>query len=460
MRSALIAASIAASAVAQQAGHQKSEYHPALNLSKCTIESGCTTKSQSATMDSNWRWTHKANDWHNCYTGTEWDQSVCSDGVACAQNCAVEGIDTNDMKNIYGVSSDGEGLRLNFVTWGGSTPNVGSRMYMMQDDENYEMFKLRGMEFSFDVDVSQLPCGLNGALYFVEMSQNGDKGVGNNEAGAKFGTGYCDAQCPHDIKFQKGVANVENWNSTTAMGKDGICCAEMDIWEANLTASAYTAHPCRVSESTVCDNDEDCGDGDHRYGGICDKDGCDLNPYRAGAVDFYGAGKVVDTNSPFTVVTQFITEDGSADTDVIDIKRFFIQNGKKIEHPMSQIDGLAKQVDSINDDMCKNVKEVFGDQNDYQAKGGMKVMSDSLGRGMVLVMSLWDDHAADMHWLDSTYPETSTHAGALRGPCSIDSGKPEDVEHNSPNSYVKYSNIKVGEIGSTNPDMMTMEFLQ
>jgi len=95
------------------------------------------------------------------------------------------------------------------------------------------------------------------------------------------------------------------------MGKDGICCAEFDIWEANLTASAYTSHPCRVSESTVCDNDEDCGDGDHRYGGICDKDGCDLNSYRAGAMDFYGAGKTVDTTKPFTVVTQFITEDGS-----------------------------------------------------------------------------------------------------------------------------------------------------
>ena len=28
-------------------------------------------------------------------------------------------------------------------------------------------------EFTFDVDVSQLPCGLNGALYFVEMDEDG-----------------------------------------------------------------------------------------------------------------------------------------------------------------------------------------------------------------------------------------------------------------------------------------------
>jgi len=55
------------------------------------------------------------------------------------------------------------------------------------------MFKLRGREFTFDVDVSTLPCGVNGALYFVEMSQTGEKGQGNNSAGAAYGTGYCDA---------------------------------------------------------------------------------------------------------------------------------------------------------------------------------------------------------------------------------------------------------------------------
>lgn len=55
------------------------------------------------------------------------------------------------------------------------------------------MFKLRAKEFTFDVDVSNLPCGINGALYFVEMPANGDWGVGNNNAGPGYGTGYCDA---------------------------------------------------------------------------------------------------------------------------------------------------------------------------------------------------------------------------------------------------------------------------
>jgi len=409
-------------------------------------------------MDSNWRWTHGINGYQNCYEGTEWDKSFCPDGETCAKNCAIDGVDYNDMRGTYGVTEQDNGLRLNFVTQGQYSKNVGSRLYMLGDEENYEMFKLRGQEFSIDVDVSQLPCGVNGALYFVEMSEDGDMGVGNNAAGAKYGTGYCDAQCPHDMKFIKGKANIEDWNDKTAMGKEGICCQEMDIWEANSTSSAYTLHPCNIEEgSQVCNDEVSCGDGDHRYDGKCDKDGCDFNAYRAGVEDFFGPGKTVDTNSKFTVVTQFITADGSQDSDVVEVKRFFVQNGKKIPHPSTNLDGLSTQYDSISDDMCTNVKSVFGDKNDYAAKGGIKKQSDALGRGMVLVMSLWDDHADYMLWLDSTDPVGSTHPGAARGNCSTDSGRPDSVENDSPNAYVIYSNIKVGDINSTNTGI---EYLQ
>jgi hypothetical protein len=39
---------------------------------------------------------------------------------------------------------------------------------------------------------------------------------------------------------------------------------------------------------------------------------------------------------------------------------------------------------------------VFGEH------GGMAGMGAGLAEGMVLVMSLWDDHAANMLWLDRT----------------------------------------------------------
>ena len=48
-------------------------------------------------------------------------------------------------------------------------------------------------EFTFDVDVSQLPCGLNGALYFVEMDEDGGKGrFPTNKVGLVY---FCVCRC-------------------------------------------------------------------------------------------------------------------------------------------------------------------------------------------------------------------------------------------------------------------------
>jgi cellulose 1,4-beta-cellobiosidase len=96
-------------------------------------------------------------------------------------------------------------LKLNFVTKGSYSTAIGSRTYLMADDSSYQMFKFNNQEFTFDVDLSNLPCGLNGALYFVSMDADGGmKKYSTNKAGAKYGTGYCDAQCPRDLKFING----------------------------------------------------------------------------------------------------------------------------------------------------------------------------------------------------------------------------------------------------------------
>ena len=52
-----------------------------------------------------------------------------------------------------------------------------------------------------DINVSELYCGMNGAMYFVEMDEYGGKGLGHNQAGAKYGTGYCDAQVRKSMAF-------------------------------------------------------------------------------------------------------------------------------------------------------------------------------------------------------------------------------------------------------------------
>merc|ERR1719326_1424802 len=68
---------------------------------------------------------------------------------------------------------------------------------------------------------------------------------------------------------------------------------------------------------------------------------------------------------------------------------------------------------------------------------------------MVLVMSIWDDTAAHMLWLDSSYPVAASGPGVVRGPCDPSTGEPGATRAKYPDSLVKYMNIKVGSIGST-----------
>ncbi|CAE6443074.1 unnamed protein product [Rhizoctonia solani] len=84
-------------------------------------------------------------------------------------------------------------------------------------------------------------------------------------------------------------------------------------------------------------------------------------------------------------------------------------------------------------------------------------MDKSFQNGHVLVMSLWDDHAAHMLWLDSNYPldRPESQLGVARGTCATTSGDPKDVEAQSPNASVTFSNIKFGDIGSTYGDAST-----
>ena len=186
-----------------------------------------------------------------------------------------------------------------------------------------------------------------------------------------------------------------------------------------------------------------------------------MNPFRAGVKDFFGEGNQfqVDTSKPITIVTEF---HGDSSGELVEIKRKFLQEGKVIEHPSSKIDTMDKQFDSITDEMCESTKNAFTDKNDFKNKGGLKKMGQSLKNGMVLVMSIWDDHDANMLWLDSTYPTDKTTWGGPRGTCDITSGKPTDVENQHPDAHVMYSDIRVGDIGSTYSDMVyeKPQFLQ
>merc|ERR1712125_102267 len=160
-----------------------------------------------------------------------------------------------------------------------------------------------------------------------------------------------------------------------------------------------------------------------------------------------------DTSKPMTVVTQFVTDNGRDDGKVNEVRRFYVQDGKKIETPTVTLQGNT--YNSITTEFCQDWVDTTKDGTNFIQKGGFDAVDKALEKGVVLVMSLWDDHFANMLWLDSIYPTDSTDPSNYRGSCSKDSGVPKDVESQSPNSHVIFSNIKSGKIGTTNPNTPT-----
>lgn len=384
------------------------------------------------TLDANWRWSRliPTNN-RNCYNG-QWDKSVCTDPISCSKKCALEGVDATQYGGSYGITTANDSVTLRYVTQGPYGRNVGSRVYVLDaSKENYLGFNPIGYEIAFTADVSKLPCGLNGAVYLVEVPLNGNKGP-LNTAGAAYGTGYGDAQCPKDIKYINGWTNLNN---------SGACAHEHDLFETNSESFAFTLHPCAKPGLVACTNAKTCGDGPARYQGVCDKDGADYNPYRMGKTNQYGPGKqyTINTLKSFEVITQFITHNGQPTGQLKEIRRLFRQSGKVI------VSG------SLTDESIAKTKSGWGEQNDFKRLGGMGAVEASLRRKHIFVMSLWDDtSSAQMRWLDSVYPVGSGKPSDKRGRCTPSDNR--DVEYlrsRYSSASVTYSRIQVRKMTAT-----------
>lgn len=206
----------------------------------------------------------------------------------------------------------------------------------------------------------------------------------------------------------------------------GACCNEMDLWEANALATQLTPHACNVTGVYPCTGDL-CG-----AEGVCDESGCGFNPYSWGDQTYYGRGDTVDTNRTFTVVTQFMTDDGTTHGTLTQIRRLYVQDGKVIPNAVVDVAGVGT-IDSITPAFCDATAAKFTEQ------GGLTEMGQALGRGMVLVFSLWSDPTGFMDWLDE----------GTAGPCSATAGNPAIIEQEEPGVSVTFSNIKWGDINST-----------
>ncbi|KAF8963741.1 cellobiohydrolaseI [Flammula alnicola] len=400
----------------QQIGTNTPEVNPPLLWEECALPGLCQKINGSVTLDANYRWTHNVGGYTNCKNGNTWNTTFCPDPTTCAENCAVEGVNYASS----GVYTSGNALTLTLST----VTNSGPRIYLLAADQRtYQTFKLNQHEFTFDVDLSQVACGMNAALYFSEMDPQGGNAL-TNKAGARYGTGYCDAQCPSGDNFFNGQP-VSNLPFQANMANNGICCNEMDIWEANRISNAFTTHGCLQNGPYTCP-----GTG---CTGQCDGNGCAFNAFHQGDTQFYGPGLTIDTTKKFTVVTQFITDNGGTSGPLTEIRRLYVQNGRVHQNPATKVTGMPPY-SSISQQYCDAQRKVMNATNLFDETGGMKPLSTAFETGMVLVFSLWDDPYGGMTWLDG--PGVGTCPGGL------------DTS-GGPSVNVTFSNIRFGSIGST-----------
>jgi hypothetical protein len=149
---------------------------------------------------------------------------------------------------------------------GGGRVYIGDSSSGSLNINSFYMMPLLGKRFTFDVDLSDVGCNCNGALYVVSMPAYNSA---QQPQPGKDGSYYCDAN-------QVG----------------GTYCPEMDIFEANKYAMASTAHTCQYHAP--------------HYYSSCDRGGCGQNVLNVDAGG-YGPGKRIDTNKPFTLAVSFIT---------------------------------------------------------------------------------------------------------------------------------------------------------
>ena len=193
----------------------QNETHVPVSYKNC-VTGTCVNTTGYITLDLEWRWKHLQNSYTNCNGGNYWN---CPNALNCTQTCVIEGLNLTQYNTTYGITPLNNGIKMQYVTGG----NVGSRVYLMKDNNTYLKIPLLNQEISFTVDLSTLPCGVNGAVYLIEaQADGGTSAYPNVKAGAKYGEGYCDAQCPQ-LSFVGGLANSPSW------GSKGACCNEFDL---------------------------------------------------------------------------------------------------------------------------------------------------------------------------------------------------------------------------------------
>lgn len=144
-----------------------------------------------------------------------------------------------------------------------------------------------------------------------------------------------------------------------------------------------SVHACASAEPEKCEG-SDCS-------ARCDSAGCSFDPAELGNSDFFGPGATVDTKKPITVVTQFITADGTDTGALSEVRRYYVQNGQTISNARAAAAQYAGSK-SITDEFCGAQKQANG-TGTTAAEGYMGRLSAVLDGGVVLSASILESQA-------------------------------------------------------------------
>jgi len=204
------------------------------------------------------------------------------------------------------------------------------------DPNDFLLFRLLGRTLSFTVDLSNVGCACNVAIYFVKgpaRNSKGEPSVGT----CSWSPYYCDA------------------NQVC-----GQWCPELDIMEANNRVFSSTPHKC----------DHPTPSGHYQS---CDRTGCGRTTIKAGPLA-YGPGQHYSINSllPFEVLTTF--------------------HGSGENAPgFATFTGMTTKLRQGSREIALD----FSACGDY-----FSYLADAMAEGMAMRITYWGGDASAMSWLD------------------------------------------------------------
>jgi len=155
----------------------------------------------------------------------------------------------------------------------GNVSDQGTRIWVAKDGsmapDSYAQFPLLGKTLTYTIDLADVGCSCNAALYWVSMPGYGANG---QPAPSEKGNFYCDAN--------------KVW---------GTWCWEMDTFEGNQHTMAVTPHTCSSPPGMAISSCDRAGAGRNSWlanrHGICPEDRC-----------------IIDTRKPFRHEQSFVTD--------------------------------------------------------------------------------------------------------------------------------------------------------